>query len=386
LNQTLDYYLAEADGTMRNTPGATGAPGGRTLLIPGVNAANVTSATYYAGYITFEPAPTQVNNSLLFNGTALGGTNANNVAQGSLTTFGPSLFSADLLSAGVTLASTNTVQYSVAMSGGQKLLQANIGLLAVTHPLAASPVWNGAGAASDAGNNWTTSANWGGTAPAAGQSLVFGALAPSGYTTCNNDCAAGTQFAGVNFNSAAAAYTLLGNAIALAGPITNQSGNDQAINLGLQLTTGGGTINTGPESICLAGGISGSGAELTELGGGTLTLAGSNSYKGGTLVADGVLLAENASAIPSGSLLSIGASGSVILGAAGAAELALDCGGGAAAPPALTAPGGGADAAPEPSALTLFGVGTFAFLAWRRAWMGRTSRRIPASATQRGMT
>ena len=51
LNQTLDYDLAEGNGLMQHTPGDTGAPSSRTLTITGVNTANVSSATYYAGYI-----------------------------------------------------------------------------------------------------------------------------------------------------------------------------------------------------------------------------------------------------------------------------------------------------------------------------------------------
>jgi len=129
LNQTLDYDLAEADGTMRNTPGATGAPSSRTLTITGVNTANVTSATYYAGY-TF--GLTGEYNSLSFNGTALGNP-TNDVAQGSNANYGPSVVSSDVTSF---LSGTNTVQYSVAMPGGEALLQANIGLLEVTHPMA----------------------------------------------------------------------------------------------------------------------------------------------------------------------------------------------------------------------------------------------------------
>ena len=60
----------------------------------------------------------------------------------------------------------------------------------------------------------------------------------------------------------------------------------------------------------------------------------------------GLLSAQNAAAIPAGSLLAIGASGSLVLGNSGYRELALPVGGG---PPA----GGSIQTVPEPAAMAL---------------------------------
>jgi autotransporter-associated beta strand protein len=62
---------------------------------------------------------------------------------------------------------------------------------------------------------------------------------------------------------------------------------------------------------------------LTKDTSGTVTLCGTNTYSGGTTVKAGLLLAEGSGAIPNGSLLAIGSSGSVVLGEQGYAELGL---------------------------------------------------------------
>ena len=68
-----------------------------------------------------------------------------------------------------------------------------------------SRTWTGAGA--DA--NWTTPANWGGTAPAEGDKLVFPASATAYPAT--NDFTAGTRFDSIQIDSSS--YTFGGNAI-----------------------------------------------------------------------------------------------------------------------------------------------------------------------------
>jgi len=59
-------------------------------------------------------------------------------------------------------------------------------------------------------------------------------------------------------------------------------------NRSVLLGSGGGTINTNNSSVAIGSAISGTGG-LTKAGAGTLTLAGSNSYAGGTTVSGGVL-------------------------------------------------------------------------------------------------
>lgn len=79
---------------------------------------------------------------------------------------------------------------------------------------AATRTWSGAGG--DA--NWSTAANWGGTAPVAGDDLVF----PGGAArlTNNNDLAASTSFNTISFTGASGGYVLGGNAIQLVAGIT----------------------------------------------------------------------------------------------------------------------------------------------------------------------
>ena len=148
-------------------------------------------------------------------------------------------------------------------------------------------IWNGAGGDS----NWSTSGNWGGTTPTAGQWLRFGALAGGGHTANNNNLAANSLFYGIFFDAAAPAYDLQGNAIELSGDVLNQSGTNQAIGLNIQLVPGDGAFNTntinfdsGAKSITDSGSISGSGMALDKTGTGTLILSGTNTYNGGTIV------------------------------------------------------------------------------------------------------
>ena len=168
LNQTLDYNLAEADGAMQKN-GSTGQPSSRTLTISGVNTANVTSATYYAGYTL---GPTIKSNTLSFNGTLLG-TNTNNVAQAPATGYGGSLVSSNVATI---LSGTNTVQYSLTMPGySSYYLRANIGLLDVTHPLPAVSVW-----AAAVSGNWSKAGNWTGGVP--------DAVGAGGGHRCRDQC------------------------------------------------------------------------------------------------------------------------------------------------------------------------------------------------------
>jgi autotransporter-associated beta strand protein len=85
--------------------------------------------------------------------------------------------------------------------------------------------------------------------------------------------------------------------------------------------TGDLTIDSSNGNPIPAGGLTycgGGGLIIT--GGGSLTLSLPNTYTGGTFVSEGVLVAENSAAIPSGSTLSVGPDGSVVLGDPAASE------------------------------------------------------------------
>ncbi len=78
----------------------------------------------------------------------------------------------------------------------------------------------------------------------------------------------------------------------------------------LSMTLGGPvTINSGSNSITLSGALGDSGSSngiLTKVGSGTLTLSGTNSYGGGTIVENGALIATNSEAIADGTSLTVG--------------------------------------------------------------------------------
>lgn len=181
---------------------------------------------------------------------------------------------------------------------------------------AATRTWSGGGA----DNNWSTPGNWGGTAPSAGDDLVFAGvtrLAPV------NDFAANTGFNSISFAGGAGAFTIAGNAVMLSGgPVaiaSNVSSGMESLNLQITFTaaptitvnaggalTLGGLLSMGSYSLTanvsgnahLSGAIGGSGG-LTKTGNGALTLSGSNSYSGPTTVATGMLVLDNPSALGS---------------------------------------------------------------------------------------
>ncbi len=179
-------------------------------------------------------------------------------------------------------------------------------------------IWNGGGG----DNNWNTSGNWGGTIPAAGQWLRFGALAAGGHAANDNNLAANSLFYGIFFDKLAPSYNLQGNAIQLSGDVLNQSGSNQTIGLNIQLVPGNGAFDTnainfdsGGMKITDSGSISGAGMELVKTGSGTLILSGSNNYNGGTEVLAGKLIATSPNAILDGTNLIVGTRAATVFAA-----------------------------------------------------------------------
>ena len=145
---------------------------------------------------------------------------------------------------------------------------------------AADRIWTGGG--SDA--NWSTDANWGGTAPAANDTLIFGGTAKLQSV---NDFPDDTLFAGIIFSSGAGAFTLSGNRITLGGNVANLSTSAQTINLPVALPDIS-TFNASNGALTVNGVLSGAGG-LTKIGLQALTLTASNSYDGVTTVDNGML-------------------------------------------------------------------------------------------------
>nr|MBA3937711.1 autotransporter-associated beta strand repeat-containing protein [Planctomycetota bacterium] len=160
-------------------------------------------------------------------------------------------------------------------------------------------VWDGGGA----DNNWTTAANWDfDLAPIAGDDLQF---AGATRTSPNNDFTAATSFASITFNSGASAFTVGGNAITLAGAVTNSGTALQTLNLALAVA-GTRTVDAASGNLALGGVVSGVGG-LTKASANVLTLSGVNTYTGATTVSAGTLLVSGSTVAGSAVSVSSGA-------------------------------------------------------------------------------
>lgn len=157
-----------------------------------------------------------------------------------------------------------------------------VALLCTAVAQAATYTWTGS-----ASGNWSNGANWDkGTAPVAGSTLVFPAGASNLSTT--NDLSAGISFAKVTLSGSG--YTLAGNAIVLAGTLTDSStsgSNTIALNMSIAATRSI-VVTNAAETLTLSGAISGAGG-LTKTYAGTLVLAGTNTFAGVLTVSTGTL-------------------------------------------------------------------------------------------------
>ncbi|MFO7936127.1 MAG: hypothetical protein R6V06_00755 [Kiritimatiellia bacterium] len=159
--------------------------------------------------------------------------------------------------------------------------------------LAVERVWTGGGSDS----NWSTADNWGGTAPVAGDSLVFAGTTGLVNT---NDFPSGTSFAGIKFNSGAGSFVLNGNKIILAGELISEDDSYQTLNLPVDLISDTTVIsnNVSDSRIVLNGHIGGNGGIFKD-GDAYLEITASNSYDGATLIQRGRVIAKDSFAFGS---------------------------------------------------------------------------------------
>jgi autotransporter-associated beta strand protein len=179
---------------------------------------------------------------------------------------------------------------------------------------AATRTWTG----SESGA-WSSAANWGGTAPAPGDDLVFPAGTQNRSMT--NDLAPGTAVGSMTFS--ADGYSILGNALSLGGDIVvDVPANGPLVNTPLTLTKaititnkssppvtliiGSGasidldgfdlTVN-GSGQISLWSDISGQGGLSRTFGTGYIVITGNNTFTGPVTIVDGLVTIQSASAL-----------------------------------------------------------------------------------------
>ena len=137
----------------------------------------------------------------------------------------------------------------------------------------ATRTWTGGGG----DNNWTTPANWGGTAPVAGDDLVFPAGAARLSNT--NNFAAATAFNSITISGTG--YTLAGNSVALGatGLTSSAIGSANTVSLAMSFAaTVTVTVADAASTLTLGGILSGAGG-ITKNGSGTLNLAAQHVYR-----------------------------------------------------------------------------------------------------------
>jgi autotransporter-associated beta strand protein len=155
-----------------------------------------------------------------------------------------------------------------------KLVPVSLAAWTIMEVNAADRTWTGGGA----DDNWSTPANWGGSAPVPGDSLFFGGNV---RTSPNNNFPAGTPFSGLTINNPASPFTLRGLGLTLAGNLVdNMPLVPQTNNLPLTLNATRSVNVVADGLLTLGGAIAGPGFGLTKTGDGQLTLGAVNSFSG----------------------------------------------------------------------------------------------------------
>jgi autotransporter-associated beta strand protein len=167
----------------------------------------------------------------------------------------------------------------------------------------AAATWSGLGT----DNNFTTPANWD-LGPVPGDSLFFTTI---NRLTATNDFPIDTAFTDLTIGPGAGAFTLNGNRIILQGSITNnQATSAETIGLDLNPVATPIVDVVSDGSLTISGAIAGP-AGLIKTGPGLLTLGGTNTFTGDTLVSVGTLALIGGGSISDSAQIAI-ASGAIL--------------------------------------------------------------------------
>jgi hypothetical protein len=280
-SNTIAVSAASATRYTVSAPASATAGAAFNLTVTALDQFNNT-ATTYSGTVHFtssDGSATLPGNSTLTNGTG---------------TFSVTLRTAS----GQTITGTDTVTSSV--TGTSSTITVSLGSTTI-HLL-------GPGAC-PAGSNWSNPACWDlNRAPTTGDTIV---IDNGAQAVTLNDLGPGIQFASLTINSASSAVTVTGNVIGMQSGATitdsfNNNGTDTLPSIALN---GPVTFSVTPASqtLRISGAIAGA-FGLTKTGGGTLLLAGTNTYSGSTTVSGGTLnvtgsLANSAVTVGSGGTL-----------------------------------------------------------------------------------
>lgn len=177
-----------------------------------------------------------------------------------------------------------------------------LGVMAPREAAAQTITWSGTAA----NTNWSTAANWLGTAPANNATRTFTFTGTDGLSNTND--LTGVTATGITFNSSG--FVLSGNAITLGNSnlFNNITSGTNTIALNMAMTASRTVTGSGGSTLVLSGNLSGVGglttARSTGSGTATFTLSGSNSHTGNTTVAANTLLNINSAyAISSGTMI-----------------------------------------------------------------------------------
>lgn len=155
-------------------------------------------------------------------------------------------------------------------------------LFMATTGIAAERTWTGGGGTGT--SSWESPLNWGGTAPVAGDSLIFPSVT---HKTASNTFTAGTAFGPVTID--AGGYVLTGNLMDLNGGIFLNGANGAQVTLPLEISVPVAfNVSNGNGILTISQTISGSGAVI-KAGAGSLVFISSHTYTGGTIIDAGLL-------------------------------------------------------------------------------------------------